>query len=161
MARRLAHAYGIRILVGWGVERTFRALGLVLWAGLLANVIVVARPDLLHTADFGTDTSNYVAFGERLAEQRDLYALSPGDRPVPADNPPVWTVPILSPPPMAVPWAVLACLPDPVRFYGPWALGIGGTIAAGCLFLRRAPVLLILVTLPFLKGLAITAWSGM
>ncbi len=158
--QRLGEAYGIRIVVGWGVERTLRVLALVVWAGLLANVILVARPDLLHTADFGSDTSNYAAFGERLAEQGDLYALSPGDRPVPADNPPVWTVPILSPPQMAVPWAAMAWMPDPVRFYLPWALGVCATIAVGVLFLRRAPVLLVLVTLPFLKGLAITAWSG-
>lgn len=158
--RRLTEAYGIRIVVGWGVERTLRVLVLVVWAGLLANVILVARPDLLHTADFGSDTSNYAAFGERLADQGDLYALSPGDRPVPADNPPVWTVPILSPPQMAVPWAALSWMPDPIRFYLPWAVGVGGTIAVGALFLRRAPVLLVLVTLPFLKGLAITAWSG-
>lgn len=157
---RLTEAYGIRIVVGWGVERTLRVLALVVWAGLLANVILVARQDLLHTADFGSDTSNYAAFGERLVEQGDLYALSPGDRPVPADNPPVWTVPILSPPQMAVPWAAMSWMPDAIRFYVPWAVGLGGTIAVGALFLRRAPVLLVLVTLPFLKGLAITAWSG-
>jgi hypothetical protein len=158
--QRLGDAYGIRIVVGWGVERTLRILSLVVWAGLLANVILVARPDLLHTADFGSDTSNYAAFGERLAEQGDLYALRPGDRPVPADNPPVWTVPILSPPQMAVPWAAIAWMPDAIRFYVPWACGVCATIAAGVLFLRRAPVVLLLVTLPFLKGLAITAWSG-
>lgn len=158
--QRLGEAYGIRIVVGWGVERTLRVLALVVWAGLLANVILVARPDLLYTADFGSDTSNYAAFGERLADRGDLYALSPGDRPVPADNPPVWTVPILSPPQMAVPWAAMSWLPDAIRFYLPWAAGVCATIAAGVLFLRRAPVLLLLVTLPFLKGLAITAWSG-
>ena len=50
--------------------------------------------------------------------------------------------------------------PSRFRFYLPWALGVAGTIAAGALFLQRAPGLLVLVALPFLKGLAITAWSG-
>ena len=157
---RVGHLYGLRVLAAWGFGRTLRLLGVVLWVGLLADVILVARPDLLHTADFGTDTSNYVAFGERLADRQPLYALSPGDRPVGADNPPQWTVPILSPPQMALPWAAMTVLPDAMRFYGPWAIGLAGTIAVGLLFMQRAPALLVLVTLPSLNGLALTAWSG-
>lgn len=160
LADRVGRMYGLRIVASWGFERTLRTVGVVVWAGLLANVIMIARPDLLNTADFGSDTSNYVAFGERLADRGQLYDLSPGDRPVAADNPPSWTVPILSPPQMAVPWAAMTPMPDAVRFYLPWAIGVAGTIAVGILFMRRAPVLLVLVTLPFLKGLALTAWSG-
>ena len=156
----VSQTYGLRIIAGWGFERTMRLIGVVAWLGLLANMILVARPDLLHPADFGSDTSNYVAFGERLVDRGQLYALSPGDRPVAADNPPSWTVPILSPPQMAVPWAAMTPMPDVVRFYLPWAIGVAGTIAVGILFIRRAPVLLLVVTLPFLKGLALTAWSG-
>ena len=156
----ISQTYGLRIIAGWGFERTMRLIGVAVWVGLLASTILIARPDLLHPADFGSDTSNYVAFGERLIDRGQLYALSPGDRPVAADNPPSWTVPILSPPQMAVPWAAMTPMPDVVRFYLPWAIGVAGTIAVGILFMRRAPVLLLVVTLPFLKGLALTAWSG-
>ena len=160
LSDRISQTYGLRIIAGWGFERTMRLVGVVIWFGLLANMILIARPDLLHPADFGSDTSNYVAFGERLVDRGQLYALSPGDRPVPADNPPTWTVPILSPPQMAIPWAAMTPMPDAVRFYLQWVIGVAGTIAVGILFIRRAPVLLLVVTLPFLKGLALTAWSG-
>ena len=156
----ISQTYGLRIIAGWGFERTMRLVGVVIWVDLLASVILFSRPDLLHPADLGSDTSNYAAFGERLADRQQLYALSPGDRPVPADNPPTWRTPILSPPQMAVPWAAMATLPDAIRFYVPWAIGLAGTIAAGVLFLERAPGLLVLATLPLLHGLAVTAWSG-
>lgn len=160
LSDRISQTYGLRIIAGWGFERTMRLVGVVAWVGLLANMILIARPDLLHPADFGSDTSNYVAFGERLVDRGQLYALSPGDRPVAADNPPSWTVPILSPPQMAVPWAAMTPMPDAARFYLPWATGVAGTIAVGILFIRRAPVLLLVVTFPLLNGLALTAWSG-
>lgn len=157
---RAAQAFGLRILAAWGIGRLVRMVALLVWIGFLANTILILRPDLLYPATFGSDTSNYVAFGERLVQGNDLYALSPGDRPAPADNPPLWSVPILSPPQMAVPWAVLTALPEVIRFYGPWSLGIAGTVALGFLFILRAPSLAVVLGLPFFAGLALTAWSG-
>jgi hypothetical protein len=43
----------------------------------------------------------YLAAGERLNAGHQLYALMPGNRPVDI-HPPFWTVPLLSPPPIAV-----------------------------------------------------------
>lgn len=74
------------------------------------------------------DTYTYIAAGERLNAGHPLYALSPGDRPVQL-YPPFWTVPLLSPPFIAVVWRPLAAIP--------WELGavvwLGGAWA--CLIL--------------------------
>src|SRR5205823_2822366 len=56
------------------------------------------------------DAYTYLAAGQRLNAGHQLYALSPGDNPVQL-NPPYWTVPLLSPPFMAVLWRPLALLP--------------------------------------------------
>lgn len=55
------------------------------------------------------DAPTYLAAGERLNAGHNLYALVAGDRPVLLD-PPYWTVPLLSPPPIAVVWRPLALL---------------------------------------------------
>lgn len=159
-SRQLEGIVGLRVLAAWGVDRSLRTLALFIWIGSLVNVVMVTNPDLLYPSSLGSDTSNYAAFGERLIDGGALYALSPGDRPAPADNPPHWSVPILSPPQTAVPWAALTVLPDIVRFYGPWLLGLAGTIALGTSFILRAPRLAVLLSIPLLYGLAVTAWSG-
>lgn len=159
-ASRFDGVFGLRILAAWGLDRSLRTLVLFIWIGSLANVILSTNVDLLYPSSLGTDTSNYVAFGERLLDHGEFYALSPGDRPAPADNPPLWSVPILSPPQTAVPWAVLSVLPPVVPFYGPWLLGMIGTIALGTGFILRAPRLAVLFSIPLLYGLAVTAWSG-
>jgi hypothetical protein len=135
-------------------------VAMLVWIGVLANAILIQRPDLLYPTAFGSDTSNYAAFGERLAYGEGLYALSPGDRPVPADNPPLWNVPILSPPQMALPWAAMGVLPDALRFYSLWATGIAGTLALGFLFIARAPSLVVIIGSTLFAGFAVTAWSG-
>lgn len=53
------------------------------------------------------DPWNYLAAAERLNAGHPLYALSPGDRPVEL-HPPYWSVPLLSPPFIAVLWRPLA-----------------------------------------------------
>src|SRR4030088_3430196 len=65
----------------------------------------------------GWDAITYLAAGERLNAGHQLYALAPGDRWV-WINPPFWTVPPLSPPPIAVLWRPLAALPNE------WGVGI-------------------------------------
>ena len=51
----------------------------------------------------------YLAAGERLNAGHNLYAFGAGDRPIILD-PQYWTVPLLSPPPIAVLWRSLALL---------------------------------------------------
>jgi hypothetical protein len=160
LAERASSVFGLRILFAWGIGRIVRMAAMLVWIAVLANTTLIQRPDLLIPTAFGSDTSNYAAFGERLAYDGDLYALMPRDRPVPADNPPLWRVPILSPPQMALPWAALAQLPDLVRFYGLWSLGLAGTLALGFLFIVRAPIMMVILGSTFFAGFATTALSG-
>ena len=85
------------------------------------------------------DAFTYLAAGERLNTGHLLYALSPGDRPVDL-KPPFWTVPLLSPPPIAVLFRPLALLGDSGAYV--WWIACVAVIAGTCLaLLRRRPVL--------------------
>ena len=86
------------------------------------------------------DATVYLAGGERLNAGHQLYALMPGDREV-GLKPPFWTVPLLSPPLVAVIFRPLALFPPDIGAYIWWA---------GCLvawawilftFVRRQPIL--------------------
>lgn len=159
LPRWAARQYGRRILFLPAAGALIGVSLAVLWALLLFGVVTSWRPDLARPSEFGSDTSNYAAAGERLVAGGDLYALRPGDRPVPADNPPDWSVPILSPPSTATPWAVLTLVPDPLRFSVPWAAGLITTAFFGFALAVRTPLALLL-GLPMVVGLAVTAWSG-
>jgi hypothetical protein len=142
------------------IEPLVRLLLLGLWVFLLVDTILNVRPDLLSPADLGTDPSNYVAAAERLVESGRPYVLAAGQRPAPADNPPFWTAPILSPPTTAALWEATLLLPDAARFHVTWLLGALGVAGAGALLLVRAPLVLAIAAATLLPGLAITAWSG-
>src|SRR5688500_7477239 len=135
--------FGLRILVRFGIGNIVRIVLAVLWLGILAGTLAVSRDDLLHPADFGSDTSNYAAAGER-ALSGSLYHLRPGDRPVPVDNPPDWSAPILSPPPVGTVWAALDWVPDPLRFHVLWALGAGATCWLVLYLIARLPLVALL-----------------
>ncbi|MBI3747846.1 MAG: hypothetical protein HY262_03220 [Chloroflexi bacterium] len=68
--------------------------------------LIVATYETYPTRPNG-DPWNYLAAAERLNAGHPLYALSPGDRPVEL-HPPYWSVPLLSPPFIAVVWRPLA-----------------------------------------------------
>ena len=86
------------------------------------------------------DAFTYLAAGERLNAGHLLYALSPGDRPV-GLNPPYWTVPLLSPPPIAVLFRPLAALPSEVGVYVWWAACIAAIVVPILVMMRRRPIL--------------------
>ena len=151
---------GVRIIERLGWTRLVRLAFAGYWLFHVLIVITGARPDLIHPTDLGSDSSNYVAAAERLVAGHDLYALQPGDRPAPLDNAPQWTVPILSPPTAPTVLAWTALLPDGLRPYPIWVLGLAGTVAAGFLAAAFAPPLFLLVATQYLVGLALTAWSG-
>lgn len=92
----------------------------------------------------GWDALTYLAAGERLNAGHQLYALVPGDRWV-WINPPFWTVPLLSPPPIAVLWRPLAALPNE------WGLGIWWLACASAIALVAASLWR---RLPMVAGLA-------
>ncbi len=151
---------GLRIVDRIGWTRLLRLAFAGYWAVSLVVVAIAFRPDLIHPADIGSDSSNYIAAAERTAAHHPIYELRPGDRPVPLDNPPDWNVPILSPPSAATLYLGAAVLPDGVRLYPAWAIGLAGTVMVGLLVAAMAPPLLLVLLVQFLPGLAVTAWSG-
>lgn len=155
----LSDIYGLRVVKRIGPANLARILGAIFWLGVLVWVPTI-RADLLYPADLGSDSSNYAAAGERLAAGSALYALQPGDRPVSADNPPEWSGPILSPPPVALPWAAMLALPDPLRFYLTWGVGLAMTTALGFYLVARLPARALLPVLIALFPLGVVAWSG-
>jgi alpha-1,2-mannosyltransferase len=86
------------------------------------------------------DSFTYLASGERLNAGHALYALSPGDRPV-GFEPPFFTVPLLSPPPIAVLFRPLAALPNELGVYIWWIATIVGLAAVIMWMLRERPIL--------------------
>ena len=151
---------GLRIFYRLGGDNLLRFSALVFWIGILAWVPLLLRPDLIRPADLGSDTSNYMAAAERLVEGRSVYALQPGDRPVPQDNPPEWSGPLLSPPTVATTWAALRWLPAPILFHLTWALGLAAATALGLYFVIRLNVATLLLSLIALYPLGVVAWSG-
>jgi hypothetical protein len=154
------NAFAVRILERFGWTRILRLAVAAWWLISVLFAGLLVRPDLIHPSEIGSDSSNYIGASERLAAGHHIYDLAPGDRPVPMDNPPEWSVPLLSPPtvPVATLWTV--ALPDAVRLYPMWALGLAGTIATGFLVAALAPPLLLIVATARFGGLAVTAWSG-
>lgn len=150
----------LRVLRRLGPDRLLRTVALVFWIAALVLEPLYWRPDLLHPSDLSTDSSNYAAATERLAAGHDLYALVPGDRPTPLDNPPDWSVPILSPPPIASVGLWQLVLPEAVRFYVTWAVGLAAMAALGLVIIAYAPAVFVLIFLYLAGGLAATAWSG-
>ena len=107
-------------------------------AGVLVLVLVVpitiAVADV-HPGQSRGDLWNYLAAGERLNAGHPLYELGPGDRPV-VLRPPFWTVPLLSPPFIAVVWRPLALFGDAAMIVW-WLGGILATAAYLMWLLRR------------------------
>jgi Glycosyltransferase family 87 len=92
------------------------------------------------------DSFTYLAAGERLNAGHLLYALSAGDRPV-GFEPPFFTVPLLSPPPIAVLFRPLAALPNEIGVYIWWITTIVILGAVILWMLRERPILVGLAVL--------------
>jgi len=86
------------------------------------------------------DAFVYLAAGERLNDGHQLYAISPGDRPIEM-KPPYWTVPLLSPPPIAVLFRPLAALPHELGVYVWWAACVVAILATITALVARRPIL--------------------
>jgi hypothetical protein len=111
------------------------ALGAVL--GLLATVQLL----YFQRGIIPGDAFSYLAAGERLNAGHQLYALVPGDRPVDL-NPPLFTVPLVSPPPIAVVFRAFALLPDGSGAYAWWICQLAALTASLVMLARRVPLLL-------------------
>lgn len=137
-------------LAGLAVAGMFLALS-------VAGAIVAWRAIGWDPTRIGGDAWNYLAAGERLNSGHDLYALGPGDRPVPL-LPPYWSAPLLAPPPIAVAWRPLAILGDPAMALWGIACLVAAIAAVGALArggrIAYAPVALLAAPVAF------TALSG-
>ena len=92
------------------------------------------------------DAIVYLAAGERLNAGHQLYSLSPGDRPVDI-HPPYWTVPLVSPPPIAVVFRAFALFPGDIGAYAWWGLQLVCLAIALVMLGRRVPLQLAIAML--------------
>lgn len=116
--------------------RLVRAILLALSFGLLMVILAV----YFERGFVPGDALVYLAGGERLNAGHLLYALSPGDRIV-GIKPPFWTVPILSPPFMAVLFRPLALLPPDLGAYAWWLATMSAIATTLAVLVRRVPIL--------------------
>ena len=65
-----------------------------------------------------------------------------------------------SPPTVPTAWLPVVVLPDGLRLYPVWVLGLAGAVASGFMVAAFAPVVILVGVIPFMPGLATTAWSG-
>jgi hypothetical protein len=116
-----------------------RLAGLAL-AGLGLGVLAVLLWNGIGIIGFGpADALTYLAAGDRLNLGNPLYEVSPDDTYILGSKPPYWTVPLLSPPFIAVIWRPLATLPFAPSIAIWWAgamVAIGITLIA---LLRERP----------------------
>jgi hypothetical protein len=125
----------------------------IAFGALLASVLAL----VLTPGWYPNDGTTYLAGGERLNDGHELYRLLPGDRPM-STKPPYITVPLLSPPPIAVIWRPLAALVgDPAVIL--WWIGAAVAITIVLVAMtRRQPVLtaglvvLLIIPLTFAIG---------
>ncbi|HET7474366.1 MAG TPA: glycosyltransferase family 87 protein, partial [Candidatus Limnocylindrales bacterium] len=137
------HAEGVERAAG--ARRRIEIVVVAVALGLIAALLVV----YFERGFVPGDAFVYLGAGERLNAGHPLYAISPGDRYVGVE-PPFWTVPLLSPPPIAVLFRPLAALPNELGVYIWWAADIAAVAAAVFLMLRRRPLV---------GGLAVMALS--
>jgi len=109
--------------------------------GLAIGLVVAIQTVYFNRGFVPGDAFTYLAAGERLNAGHLLYALSPGDRPVDM-HPPFWTVPLLSPPPIAVLFRPFALIPNDLGPYVWWAICIASIVGTTLVMMRRRPILI-------------------
>ena len=109
--------------------------------GVVLGLIVAVQLLYFERGVIPGDAFSYLAAGERLNAGHQLYALVPGDRPVDL-NPPLFTVPLVSPPPIAVVFRAFALLPDGSGAYAWWVCQLLALAASLVMLARRRPLLL-------------------
>jgi hypothetical protein len=145
------------------VDRAQRILRLVVPAVALGMVVAIQRI-YFNRGLIPGDSFTYLAAGERLNAGHFLYALSPGDRPV-GFEPPFFTVPLLSPPPIAVLFRPLAALPNEIGVYVWWIATILVLAAVIIWMLRERPILVglgvLLLSIPIVYQIGVGNLNGL
>ena len=150
---------GLRAIHRIGVRRVLVACVLIAMALQVFWVITASRPDLINPTAIGSDSSNYFAAGQRLNDGHTIYGpLQPGDRFVPL-IPPFSSVPLLSPPLIAVVFRPLAAIGDA----GMWLWWAGIAVLLGTLTVimaltgsARRLIAMFLIS----PAIGIAFWSG-
>lgn len=144
--------------------RQNRALIDLLFVGLALGWVAALLVVYFQRGLVPGDAFVYLGAGERLNAGHALYAISPGDRPIGVE-PPFWTVPILSPPPIAVLWRPLAILPSELGVYLWWLLDIVAVGTAVALMMRRRPRLIatavLMLSIPLVYEIGVGNMNGM
>jgi hypothetical protein len=122
-----------------GRDRLRRRVGLALGIVGLAIALALVVQSWMTAGVRAWDAITYLAAGERLNAGHPLYALSPGDRWL-WINPPYWTVPLLSPPPIAVFWRPLAAIPNEWGVTIWWIANWASILLVAVGLLRRLPL---------------------
>jgi hypothetical protein len=159
-ARRLRRLPVIRAAIAIGPLRLLRMATGVAVIAAMAFTLAVSRPDLARPADLTTDSSNYLAAGERVAGGGDLYELGAGDRPSPADGQPYWSVALLAPPPIAVVWAGLQAGPPAFVMSLWWLAGGVLTLLVALMLVATVPAWGLGAVLILAFPMSTIAWSG-
>jgi glycosyl transferase family 87 len=145
------------------VDRVQRILRLVVPAVALGMVVAIQRI-YFNRGLIPGDSFTYLAAGERLNAGHLLYALSPGDRPV-GFEPPFFTVPLLSPPPIAVLFRPLAAMPNEIGVYVWWIATILVLAAVILWMLRERPILVglgvLLLSIPIVYQIGVGNLNGL
>jgi hypothetical protein len=145
------------------VDRVRRSLRLVVPAVALGMVVAIQRI-YFNRGLIPGDSFTYLAAGERLNAGHLLYALSPGDRPV-GFEPPFFTVPLLSPPPIAVLFRPLAAMPNEIGVYVWWIATILVLAAVILWMLRERPILVglgvLLLSIPIVYQIGVGNLNGL
>ena len=123
------------------INRRSRRFGDLVAVGLALGIVAALLVGYFQRGFVPGDSIVYLAAGERLNAGHALYALLPGDRQV-GIEPPFWTVPLLSPPPIAVVFRPLAILPADAGAYLWWFADIAAVVATIVLMMRRRPRLI-------------------
>lgn len=126
---------GLRVLARLSPRSARTLVAVFLLA--VAVLIVAQRPDSPFRPS--GDTWAYAAAGERLNAGHPLYSVGPDDRPVDLE-PPYWTIPLVSPPPIAVAWRPLAAL-GPIAWVVWWLGGLVSCLALVAWILVRGSAL--------------------
>lgn len=142
------------------LRRTFELVAVASAIGIVVAIFAI----YLQRGFVPGDAFVYLGAGERLNAGHDLYAISAGDRLVGLE-PPFWTVPLLSPPPIAVVWRPLAALPGEAGVYLWWALDLAAVATAIGLMIRRRPILLsaavIALSVPLVYEIGVGNMNGL
>jgi len=151
----LRTAFGFRVILLIGPVRLLRAVTAL--AVMLASAWWLSHWGW-NPAAIGQDTWNYLGSGERLNAGHSIYALVAGDRPILIEPP--TTVPLVSPPLVAVLWRPLALLPDWLAMWAWWVASATAMLATTLWIVAKGRWQVVLMVFVLASAIGECAVSG-